>query len=107
VHFDASKARTPAAALGEMRRESWPQDSFGEFVDDHFEADRALVETLATGGSHKVEKAAGLAQIIAVGVLDLLTEITSDGRKALADAERGGGRGAYAIKTGVARAFGQ
>jgi len=33
-------------------------------------------------------KDAGLAQVIPIGVLDLLTEITDDGRKALADADR-------------------
>jgi len=33
-------------------------------------------------------KDAGLARVIPIGVLDLLTEITDDGRKALASAER-------------------
>ncbi len=67
-----------------------------KLTDSHFNLLRELVELPAhrrvtTGGVSQgfaELKDAGLAQVIPVGVLDLLTEITDDGRKALADAER-------------------
>jgi len=86
-----------------------------KLTDNHFSLLRELVELPAhrrvSTGSVPQEfidlKTAGLAKIIPIGVLDLLTEITNDGRKALADAERSGGRGASEAKTGAAQAFGK
>ena len=71
-----------------------------KLTDSHFNLLRELVELPAhrrvtTGGVSQgfVElKDAGLAQVIPIGVLDLLTEITDEGRRALADAERAGTR---------------
>lgn len=71
-----------------------------KLTDSHFNLLRDLValpahRRVSTGGVPQglVDlKDAGLAQIIPIGVLDLLTEITDTGREALADAERSRGR---------------
>ncbi len=73
-----------------------------KLTDSHFNLLRELVELPAhrrvtTGGvspGFAELKDAGLAQVIPIGVLNLLTEITDDGRKALADEERSGARAA-------------
>ena len=65
-----------------------------KLTDSHFNLLRELVELPAhrrvtTGGvspGFAELKDAGLARVIPIGVLDLLTEITDDGRKALAAA---------------------
>ena len=67
-----------------------------KLTDSHFTLLRELVELpahrrVSTGYiSHGFTelKDAGLARVIPIGVLDLLTEITDDGRKALADADQ-------------------
>jgi hypothetical protein len=67
--------------------------------DHHYESLRQLVELppdkrVRTGRVPQEVmdlEAAGFAQIIPVGVLDVLTEITIAGRTALADAERSSG----------------
>lgn len=77
-----------------------------KLTDNHFNRLRELVELpahrrVSTGGVPQEFidlKDAGFAQIIPIGVLDLLTEITDDGRKALADVERSGGRAVAAGK---------
>ncbi len=67
-----------------------------KLTDSHFTLLRELVELpahrrVSTGSVSQGFadlKDAGFARVIPIGVLDLLTEITDDGRKALADAER-------------------
>lgn len=85
-----------------------------KLTDNHFNLLRELVELpahrrVSTGGVAQefVDlKDAGFAQIIPIGVLDLLTEITDDGRKALADAERSRARAVFVDKPGAAEIVG-
>jgi hypothetical protein len=85
-----------------------------KLTDSHFALLRGLVELpahrrVSTGGVSQglIDlKDAGFAQIIPIGVLDVLTEITDTGRQALADAERSSGRAAFASERGAARFLG-
>jgi hypothetical protein len=74
----------------------WQREEAMSLSDNHWKLLRQLVELppnkRVRTGSVPQEfidlKDVGLAEIIPVGVLDLLTEITMAGRTALADAER-------------------
>jgi hypothetical protein len=93
--------RRPANSQRRSRLEAdtaWlePREEAMKLTDTHFNLLRELVELpahrrVSTGcvspGFAEL-KDAGLARVIPIGVLDLLTEITDDGRKALANAER-------------------